>query len=35
MMTANYLPALDAAVVFSLHFGRYWRGASEAGGSAS
>jgi hypothetical protein len=27
----NYRPALDAATCFSLHIGRHWRGASEAG----
>jgi hypothetical protein len=28
--SANLRPALDAAIAFSLLFGRYWRRASEA-----
>ena len=27
----NYRPALDAAMILSLHFEAYWRRASEAG----
>jgi hypothetical protein len=26
----NHWPALDAAILFGLHFARHWRGASEA-----
>jgi hypothetical protein len=32
---ANKRPALDAAIVFSLYFRRHWRGATQAGRSAT